>query len=154
MARRSQIKGIAGNIAQWCLSRNFDCEGYWAIGQLYAYAEANGQSEIVLDLVEEFIPAEVKDLNNTTVIKLVSDFLQKNLDASKIPSDWLKEVKVTFKFNTKYQHKYHCWGSGLGGKPFVCTVEITTDLGRTYSKEYGCNVWVHNTKRESRRYGF
>ncbi len=49
MARRRQLKGIAGNLAQWCLSRNFDSEGYWAVGKLYAAAKELGVSEIVFD---------------------------------------------------------------------------------------------------------
>ena len=56
--------------------------------------------------------------------------------------------------NTDYKKKYHLWASGLGGKPAMCLVEITTDLGKTYTKEGGCNVWVHNPEKESRRYGF
>ncbi|MBQ4845045.1 hypothetical protein [Pseudoalteromonas sp. MMG005] len=55
MARRKQLKNVAGNIAQWCLSRNFDYEGYWAIGQFYAEAKANSTNEVVINLIEQFV---------------------------------------------------------------------------------------------------
>ena len=80
--------------------------------------------------------------------------LKRDLESSGIPEWWLQDVSITFRFDTEYQHKYHYLGSALGGKPIMCTVKITNDLGKTYSKECGCNVWVHNPKREQRRYGF
>lgn len=154
MARRKQLKGIAGNIVQWCLSRNFDHEGYWAVGQLYAYTQENGTNEYVIDLVNEYVPNEVTDIRFSGATKLLSGTLHSELDSLKIPDWWVKEAKIIFTFNTDYQKKYHLFASGLGGKPAMCLVEITTDLGKTYTKEGGCNVWVHNPKKESRRYGF
>ena len=154
MARRKQLKGIAGNLVQWCLSRSFDYEGYWAIGKLYAYAEAHGTDEFVINLVDQFVPIDPEGIKFSAAIKSISSILKRDLESSGVPDWWLQNVSVTFKFGTEYQHKYHYWGSALGGKPFMCTVKITTDLGKAYSKESGCNVWVHNPKKEQCRYGF
>jgi hypothetical protein len=154
MARRKQLKGVAGNIVQWCLSRNFDYEGYWAIGQLYGYTQENDTNECVIDLVNEYVPNEVTDIRFAEATKLLLGTLHSELDSLKIPDWWVKEAKIIFTFNTDYQKKYHFFASGLGGKPAMCLVEITTDLGKTYTKEGGCNVWVHAPEKESRRYGF
>jgi len=85
---------------------------------------------------------------------LISGFLAMDLKYSKVPLDWLKEATITFEFNAEYEHIFHNFGSDLGGKPSMCTVDITTDLGKIYTKQYGCNVWIHNPKREQRRGGF
>lgn len=154
MARRKQLQGVAGNLVQWCLSRNFDYEGYWAPGQFYAYAEANGTDEVEFHLMEQFVPIHVEAIKFSSAIQLLSRILKRELDSNKIPDVWLRDVIITFKFNTVYQHEYHLWASALGGRPFMCKVEITTDLGKIYKKESGCNVWVHNPIKEQRRYGF
>jgi hypothetical protein len=151
MARRKQLKGIAGNLAQWVLSRNFDYNGYWAVGQLYADAGANETDEVTLNLVENFVSNDAVGVKFSEAILLLSSIFNRDIKSLKIPDWW---VKVVFKFNTEYQHKYHCWGSALGGKPFMCVVIVVTDQGKKYSKKLGCNVWVHNPKKELRRYGF
>ncbi|MEH6346121.1 MAG: hypothetical protein V7785_13605 [Bermanella sp.] len=152
MARRKQLKGIAGNLGQWCLSRSFDCEGYWAPGLLYAEAEIKNSNRIVLDLFDSPTLPESEISGKTS--KLISEFMTMNLKASEIPEVWLRKATITFEFNTEYEHRYHHWGSGLGGKPSICIVEIITDLGKTYTKKFGCNVWVHDPKREQRRSSF
>jgi hypothetical protein len=72
MARRKQLKGVAGNLAQWCLSRNFDHQGYWAVGQLYAHAEDNNSDEVVIELVNDFVPNEAVGTKFSDAIKLMS----------------------------------------------------------------------------------
>jgi len=149
MARRKQFKGIAGNLGQWCLSRSFDCEGYWALGLLYAHADARNSNRVTLNLLDRSTFPELDIFGKT--LELISEFLTMDLKASKIPESWLRKATITFEFNAEYEHKHHHRGSGLGGKPSICIVDITTDLGKTYTKKYGCNVWVHNPKREKRR---
>jgi len=154
MARRKQLKGLAGNLVQYCMSRSFDCEGYWAIGKFYAYAEATGTKEFAVKLVDEYVPIDAIGIKYSTSIKQLSNVLQRYLESNGIPGEWVQCVSVIFKFDTDYQDKYHPWRTALrDGEPFICTVEITSDLGSTYSKELGCNVWVHDPKREYRRLG-
>lgn len=153
MARRKQLKGISGNLAHWCISRNFDSEGYWAIGQLYSFAKERRTNEISLNLKNKIItPTPEKGRFTLAVNLLVAVFLN-DLESNETPKEWLSEANITFKFNTEYQHKYHLWGLATG-EPFVCSVSIKTDLGKIYINESGCNVWPHNPKKEQRRYGF
>lgn len=154
MARRKQLKGVAGNLLQWSLSRNFDCNGYWAVGQLYAYAEENNTNELVIELVNNYVPNEVVGIKFSEAFNLLLRCFQRDLESLKIPDWWVKNAKIIFTFDTEYQNKYHFWASALGGKPAMCKVIIITDQDRTYTKESGCNVWVHNPKKEDRRYGF
>jgi len=151
MARRKQLKGIAQNLAQWCLSRNFDYEGYWAVGKLYLYCKDNDQTEIeicVLDEWEKSGPAKFSLLGET-----LFEVVKRDLKSNSISRSWVRRINVTYKFEQEYQGKFHFYGSMIG-KPFICNVEITTDLGRVYSGETGANCWVHNPKKECRRVSF
>ena len=154
MTRRKQLKGVAGNLARWCLTRNFDYKGYWAVGQLYGDAEINKTDEVVINLVKDFVPNDAIGVKFSEAIHLMSGVFNKDIKSLEIPRWWVKDATVIFKFNTEYQHKCHFGASALGGKPVTCIVQITTDQGNTYSKESGSNVWVHNQHKERRRYGF
>ena len=154
MARRKQLKGVAGNLAQWCLSKNFDYHGYWAVGKLYAYPEANNTSQFVITLVDNYVPNDGAGKKFSDAVMLMSEVFHRDLNSNRIPDWWVKDAQVIFQFNCEYQEKYHFWSSALGGKPAICLVIVSTDHGKTYTIETGCNVWVHNPKREQRRYGF
>ena len=153
MARRKQLKGIANNLVQWSMSRNFDYQGYWAVGQFYAHVDESISNELVVDLVEDFVFIEPENRKFCTALSDLSRVMKNELESNKIPDWWIEKARVTFRFNEEYQSKYHFFGSALG-KPFVCSVELKSDLGETYKKEGGCNVWIHNPKRESRRISF
>lgn len=153
MARRKQLKGIAKNITLWCLSRNNDYSGYWAVGQLYKYAHERNTHIVSVNLLNSHLNNENELISTlcSNLNKIVKHQLLKN----SIPESWLKNIFVEFHFEVPYVHKYHCWGLALGmGKPMLCNVSIVTDLGRKYIGESGCNCWVHNPTKESRRYGF
>lgn len=152
MARRKQLKAVAGCIGQWCISRNFDYQGYSAIGQLYAYTQEIGINELVVNPIEKSMMPEFVNGRFSGIFDELTRLLHKILKANNIPKRWVQKIKLTLRFNQAYQHKYHNLGSV--GQPFVCSVEITTDLDRKYTVENGCNVWVHSPKRESRRNGF
>ena len=154
MPRRRQLKGISGNLAQWCLSRNFDLNGYWALGQLYAFAKSERESEIDLTVVSGFVVSDFTQLEYFEMVSSIYKQFSKDSKCLNIPITWIKDVSLNFKFECEYQHKYHYWGSALGGEPATWTVSITADSGRVYKSEEGCNVWIHNPKRENRRSGF
>lgn len=151
MARRKQLGGTAENLAQWVVSRNFDCQGYWAPGKFYEFVEAKANKTMVIDLMNSALDPIPGDDKYDVAIKELSSVLTNNLKSNGIPESWLKEVKVVLQFEAKYEHELHYFGSKLGGKPFICTVSIATDLSKIYSASNGCNVWVHNPKREQRR---
>jgi hypothetical protein len=132
MARRKQLKGIAGNLARWIVSRNFDVEGYWAVGLICLYAESR----------ELAIAAEI-----------LKHQLSTSMNSCKLPACWLVEVEVNFQFNTCPNPKYHSRGF-VSGKPFMCTVSLTTDLGRTFKNRSGAFCRPYDPKRELRRHRF
>jgi len=154
MPRRRQLKGISGNLAQWCLSRNFDLNGYWAVGQLYAFAKSKKDSEIDLAIVRDFVVCDLARFEYSEMVLSIYKQYSKDSKCLNIPITWIKDVTLNFKFESEYQHKYHYFGSALGGEPAMWTVSITADNGRVYKSEAGCNVWIHNPKREYRRSGF
>ncbi|MFM2314233.1 MAG: hypothetical protein RLZZ04_3509 [Cyanobacteriota bacterium] len=153
MPRRREFIGVAHNLNQWILSRNFDIQGYWGVGKLYKFAEENGTSEVLIDLrLNKLNPESIgKEFNEA--IDLLAQLLHRRMKSNKMPEYWLQEASVTFRFKAPYQHKYHYWSSALG-QPFICSVYIKTDIGSVYVNENGCNCWVHDPKKELRRYGF
>lgn len=153
MPRRRELQGIAGNLAQWCRSRNFDNEGYWAMGQLYAFAESIRTNELVLNVLEQTLLPAPEAEQFASAFRRISTVVQRELEAKNIPRWWIREMYIVFKFNAVYQQKYHDPLSSFG-EPCVWTVSIKTDLGTVYHKEAGCNVWVHHPQRERCRYGF
>ena len=148
MARRKQLKGIAQNLAQWSLSRNFDFEGYWAIGKLFLHCKENDQTEIEIIVLEEW--ESPKPTKFSSLANILLEVVKTDLKANLIPYSWVRRISATYKFEQEYCGKYHFYGAMIG-KPFICNVEITTDLDRTYRGESGANCWVHNPKKESRR---
>lgn len=153
MPRRRQFKGIADNINQWILSRNFDIQGYWGLGKLYEFSEANNSSKVVLDLKTFQITPQPNHRKFNAAIKELAQLLHRSMESNKIPEYWLKEAIVTFSFKVPYQRKFHYWRSALG-QPFICTMYIKTDIERIYLRETGGNCWIHDPKKEQRRYGF
>ena len=151
MARRTQLKGIANNLAQHCVSRNFDCEGYWAIGQLYALALEKEVNLITLDVLGVSILQESSNKRFHSTLNLLLKIFQRAINSNQISMNWLARVEVELVFNAEFEHEYHCWSSVLGGSPFVCRAKIATDLGRSYHSKSGGSVWLHNPAKESRR---
>lgn len=156
MARRKQLKGVAGNLAQWCMSRNFDYRGYWAVGHLYAFTEEMGSNQFVIVLVNDgcVLKNEADDEKFSESINLLLDIFLNETTALNIPSSWIKNVRVVFNFNAIYDTKYHMYRPKFGGNPTTCLAEITTDLGKVYTYETGGYVWCHDPRKEYRRYGY
>ncbi len=151
MPRRSEFKGIAKNLAEWCLCRNNDYLGYWAIGQLYNFSQNQRVSVVSVDvLATQFVP-ENKELS--ILCSGFYEIVKKQMLANSMPNYWLKSLQIKFHFEAPYQDRYHYFGSAIG-KPMVCSVVILTDLGREYFGESGCNCRPHNPARESRRHSF
>jgi hypothetical protein len=148
MARRKQFKGIAGNLAKWMVSRNFDTKGYWAVGVLCKQAELNKVTEISLKLIGNHDAIEF-----AVPLEGLRQELYKYMKSCRMPDSWLAEAEVKFEFNVQPIPMYHLWGSALG-TPFVCTVTLTTDLGRKFINQNGCFCRPHNPEKEQRRYGF
>ncbi|CAA6807250.1 MAG: Unknown protein [uncultured Campylobacterales bacterium] len=154
MPRRRQLKGIAVNLAQYCMSRNFESDGYWAMGKFYAYAKKYGTDSIILNLTDYSIKPESKSNTFISAIQLLVDVVEKIINTNKIPASWVRQINIVLNFNAKYEKKYHYWGSALGGKPFFCKAIILTDLGRKYEYETTGIVWIHNPQKERQSFSF
>ena len=151
--RRRELKSVVNSLGQWSLSRNFDCQGYWAIGKLYSLAENEDKNRVEINLLEREIIPQPKNEDLKGLITFIREFYFRLLEANGLPEVWVKNVKLVFLFNEKYQKKYHWWRMAIG-KPMILKVQITTDLGKTYEYENGCNCLPHNPKKEQRRNGF
>lgn len=151
MARRSEFKGIARNLAQKLNGRNNDHDGYWAIGQLYLIANQEHVSALTVDLLISANNSKIKSLE--PIAKAMHELLFNMLNAHKIPVSWLESANVTFSFNAAYQKQYHYWRAALG-TPYLVTLEITLDSGKVHKQTFGGNVNPHDPLREKRRSRF
>lgn len=151
MVRRTEIKGVARNLAHKLTSRNNDYSGYWAAGKLYLLAEQMTVDSISINLLE--LQSKTLDESFTLYTKNIQHFFYEMLAAQRIPLSWIKSADVIFSFNEAYQNKYHKWRSALG-VPYLVTLEITTDLGKIYKQVFGGNVNPHDPRKEQRRAGF
>ncbi len=151
MPRRKEFKGIANNLACWCLSRNNDYLGYWAIGHLYSFSQKQKVTSVTIDVLAKHIAPENREF--TILCSRFYELVQTQMRANSIPSEWLKSLQIEFRFDAPFQHRFHSYGSVLA-KPMICKVVITTDLERLYEAESGCNCWPHNPVTESRRLDF
>ena len=75
MPRRREFQGVANNLIQWVLSRNFDWQGYWALGKLYMYAEEHGISSLSLELEVKDIVLETKTEELMEVVSQLTQFV-------------------------------------------------------------------------------
>ncbi len=90
MARRKQLKGVAGSIVQWCISRNFDYQGYSAVGQLYAYAQEIEVNELVVNLIDKSMMPKFVNGKFSDVFDTLSSLLDKALKANNITKNWVQ----------------------------------------------------------------
>lgn len=151
MPRRKQLKGVADMLIQWCLSRNFDHNGYWAPGQIYALTKSHRCTEYTLVIVDDYAEVPRGEAQFPQATELLMNLFKNNLQALGLPLSWIKAAEITFSFDVNFERRMHLWRSELGGQPAMFRVKITTDLGRKFTREGGCNVWVHNPVREQRR---
>lgn len=151
MVRRKQIKGVVSNLGNWCISRNFDFDGYCALGKLYVICDDLGLKSISFDLIDSaWHPEEVHELLPHTLAHDIRRIFFNQLTSLRIPNTWLCVAKVRFEFNCPFEHNVHWFGRALG-EPFKCLVTVTSDLGTVYESTTGCNLWKHNPQREYRR---
>jgi hypothetical protein len=96
MPRRKEFKGIAYNLNQWVLSRNFDIQGYWGVGKLYKFSEENGTSEVLIDLRLNRLNSESSGKEFNEAIDLLAQFLYRRMELNKMPECWLQEASWLF----------------------------------------------------------
>ena len=148
LSRRTQLQSVINDFAHWCISRNHDLNGYWAIGQLYACATKSNSS--ILDL-QIFPKIEYQNVRINILLNDYRQFIKNNLIAKNIPAAWLAKLNMTLQFDDTFDMRLHYFRSALG-RPVTCHIRLETDLGRVFYAKQGGNCWIHDPKREMKRY--
>lgn len=148
MARRRELKNIANGVLSSFNSRNNDVDGYWGIGMLCLFAKNHEMSEVRFDLMRRESSAAPSPIG--PLAAHYREKLDHLLEIRGLPSTWIKSAKLSVCFDAPFEHKFNYFGSALGGKPYMCTLEIIDDLGRKHGARTGGNCWPHNPKKESR----
>lgn len=146
MPRRSELKCVADGVLGSFVSRNNDCEGYWAMGLLYKRALEASSNEISFNLVG--VGAEVHDLLlDTALLAKYRAMLAKLMSGRSLPASWIKAANITVHFE---------YAGNVGRvlarleKPYLAQLSITTDLGKNLSVARIGACWPHESWREYR----
>ena len=147
MPRRRELRGIAAGLLGSFTSRNNDIGGYWAIGQLYRFAQRSRMRKIDFDLltgninVRESLRDRLDALVSNYCLRLVDDCWR--LD---IPSNWIRSAHIFIEFDADNDFQFH--REYPDENPFKCTVELEDDRGRRHCVQASGKCWPHNRKRE------
>ncbi len=151
MARRRELKGIVKDLALSLNSRNSDHCGYWATGQLQAFAERENVNSIVINILENKITPKTTEFSK--LLELCGEQLKKQFTARKMPLSWLDKAEFMMSFNQDIDPKLHRYRR-TSGTPYICQVTLVSDLGRKYEFKSGGFCHPHNPSQERRRLGF
>lgn len=135
MARRRQFRGICRDLVATFTSRNNDLNGYWALGLFRSLLDEAGLSELSIDLADGTTIPPWSEVGTTA--KYYRELLLHLMEASQLPRNWL--AKGTMQVKTDWLNK------------MVCKVEVTSDLGKTYSFSSTEYVRPHDLYRKGRR---
>lgn len=147
MARRRQIYDVVGAILSSFLGRNNDVDGYWALGQLRSFADAQGTDEIRLDLLGGDT-AEKSDVVSCVTANYQA-LLEQHLMKRTLPREWLRSAEVVLVFGSFVASREPLYITR--GDPMTCTVSIVDDRGRTYERSKSAYCAPHNPRWEQRR---
>lgn len=137
MPRRKQFRGICHDILDSFVSRNNDLDGYWALGQYAAFLMTRGADQLVFHLQGGSTVPE--DAGFAISAKYYRGAISKLMDANAMPRSWLADAYITF--------------SMMGPSKALCSVEIASDVGRTYRSDCTVDARPHDALSEYRREG-
>jgi hypothetical protein len=151
---RKRLKGAVYNLAQWCLSRNNDFQGYWAVGQLYRHVQEQGVNESCLDLCT--VQVEYDPLLYQALRFLHLQRFKMILARQKLILDGVNMLQVTYRFEALpaaelIQAGLHTTTAPVAATGVCCQVVLQTDQGRHYLARQYDWVWPHDPQRELRR---
>lgn len=137
MARRRELKSIASGIAAYCVSRNNDIGGYWAMGIFLRLALAQGSDAISIVTSNSDSRPEIEEFRQ--------NFLSQFQSSQHPLYRFISGFTVDFKFDP-YSH------SNLWGQMYrvTCTVHILDDLGKQRSASAISHCYPHNPAWEIR----
>lgn len=152
--RKNSLKEIAYGLMGSFVSRNNDCEGYWALGKLYSEAAENKFDNVQLRLY----PAEqTVDETASSIVQLfwskrfVHLIHKQHLNIAEIDS-----ATITVTFNLpKLSKKYNPEKFWLPyGDPFEAEIQIvSSDIEIKVRKEGWCAKHDPSREMQSRRFG-
>ncbi|MCF6312382.1 MAG: hypothetical protein L3J39_08015 [Verrucomicrobiales bacterium] len=136
MSRRRELKSIASGIAGYCVSRNNDIDGYWAIGVIYNIAIARGSY---------LVPINIS--SNAPICPELSAFRKLFRDRFELIGNplyhFIKGFIVEFQFTpyavSKSRGQQAC---------ATCTVHIIDDLNKRRSASATTFSYPHNCQFE------
>ena len=146
MPRRGELKCIADGVLGSFVSRNNDCDGYWAIGVLYRRALEASSNELSFSLVDEREEPHGLALE-TAVQTKYRGMLAKLMSRRSLPAGWVKSASITIHF----EHSGRV-GRALARleRPYLAQLSITTELGKNHIVERVGACWPHEPSREYR----
>lgn len=150
MPRRKELNGMVKDLVVSLNSRNNDHVGYWTIGQLCSFANEKGVATITLSILENHINPDTDRF--TALFSSIKYVIKTQLKSRKMQEQWLAKAIFSISFNQECDEKIHRFFNR--GKPYICQLTLTSDLGRSYTSTSGGYCEPHDPQKEQRRNGF
>lgn len=146
MPRRSELKGIANNLASSFVSRNNDVEGYWALGKLYLRAKQSSHLSTSIQLIPRQDERDEEPAGSIarTFENVLDNLLKKQL----LQRGWLTSAYIRIEFESSNARPRFIYRQGPG-RPFLCTVTLTDERDRMYKASSAGWCWPHDPALES-----
>jgi hypothetical protein len=144
--RRNELKNVANGIVSSFNSRNNDVSGYWGIGKLCRAAKENGTSFVIIDLLNTRVSLNTNEFDAQIIH--YRKMLQRLTSKRSIPASWITKAIIVTSFNQEFDKRHHYFRLALG-RPYICTLTITDDLGKEYAVATGGNCLPHDPSREA-----
>jgi len=132
---------IAAAIAGSFTSRNNDVDGYWALGMLRSYADANNIERLRFDPMKGHV--EPEDALLLRVAETYRRMLVRQLITRRIAIDAVVSAEVILSFDRDAP-------ATTDGSPFSCTVRLTDARDRAEELSIAGRCAPHDPQRERR----
>ena len=150
MSGSRTFRGVAYAIIDSFVSRNNDCDGYWALGKLYLEAIQAGKDSVTLSLYPE--TKHVEESAGQKIEKFWSQRLLEHLSNQGVSLSRIKSARIDVKFNacdrTSYNNRAQRYRFTYGD-PFEAELILCSDCGRELSVLSGGWCGPHDPARES-----
>ncbi|MGA0615864.1 hypothetical protein [Paracoccus sp. KR1-242] len=135
MARHIELLGISHDILSVFISRNNDLHGYWALGQLRNTMECRRADRMVMALTgENHVQQDPECLG---LSERYSTMLRKHVSSRQLKQDWVQHARLTVEMVASGQMQ--------------CSLQVVTDLGRSFNQCRDVVVLRHDPNREFKR---
>mgnify|MGYP001603868109 CR=1 FL=1 len=135
MARRIELLGISHDILAAFVSRNNDLNGYWALGQLRNTMERHRTDRMVMTLTgKNHVQQDPECLG---LSERFSTMLRKHVSSRQLKQDWVQQVRLTVEM--------------VASDRMRCSLQVVTDLGRSFNQRRDVVVRRHDPAREFKR---